>query len=130
MEKKNVWREKWLRWKNRRKTKRLPFTRSSPPPNLRHVQSTLVRSEWLQNNIFWTRTTTKTGGIHFGRACMIVCLDQNWTFLILRLLMLSVNDVKQPPQPQDAEASSGTNTERSQCIPPSCTHPRSAADVH
>lgn len=41
-----------------------------PPPNLRHVQSTLVRSEWLQNNIFWTRTTTKTGGIHFGRACM------------------------------------------------------------
>lgn len=22
------------------------------PPNLRHVQSTLVRSEWLQNNIF------------------------------------------------------------------------------
>lgn len=72
MEKK-AWREKFNDFdgKNRRKTKRLPFTRSSPPPpNLRHVQSTLVRSEWLQNNIFWTRTTTKTGGIHFGRACM------------------------------------------------------------
>lgn len=25
---------------------------AAPPPNLRHVQSTLVRSEWLQNNIF------------------------------------------------------------------------------
>lgn len=25
---------------------------AAPPQNLRHVQSTLVRSEWLQNNIF------------------------------------------------------------------------------
>lgn len=69
---KNVWREKWLRWKNRRKTKRLPFTRSSPPPP--HKSSTraiyINRLVWLQNNIFWTKTTTKTGGIHFGRACM------------------------------------------------------------
>lgn len=112
------------------KTKRSPFTRSNPRPPSSTCAIYISKIGMAAKQHFLNEDNNKNTGIHFGRACMIVCSDQNWTFLISRLLMLSVYDVQQPPQSQDAEASSETNTEWLSCIPPSYTHPRSEADVH
>lgn len=55
-----------LLWAKKQNVHHLP--EATLDPHLRHVQSTLVRLEWLQNNIFWMRTITKTrayiSGVH------------------------------------------------------------------
>lgn len=83
------------------------YQKQPPPPKSSTRAIYISKIGMAAKQHFLNQDNNKNRGHTFRTcmlACLIVCLDQNWTFPILRLLMLSVYDVKQPPQPQDAEA--------------------------